>query len=138
MWYLSENYNWKNYGGKHFESTYTKFFQSYILTRKFDIDKRRLHYSALIRSGQMDRNVALEMIKADPYTGGEELIEYNLKKLGLSHKEFEEIMSAPPKSFQDYRSYYKTILKLKKPLKFFNKLGIVPDVILKKYYRFDI
>jgi hypothetical protein len=136
--YLTQHYNWKNYGGKHFESTYTKFYQSYILTRKFHIDKRRLHYSALIRSGQLERKKALEMIQADPYNGGTELLEYNLKKLGISALEFEGIMAAEPKSFRNYPSYYNIILKLKKPLIILNKLGMVPDVILKKYFSFEL
>jgi len=136
--YLTQHYNWKNYGGKHFESTYTKFYQSYILTRKFHIDKRRLHYSALIRSGQLERNKALEMIQADPYNGGTELLEYNLKKLGITAPEFEGIMAAEPKSFRNYPTYYNIILKLKKPLIILNKLGMVPDVILKKYFSFEL
>ena len=55
---LTKEVGWKDYGGKHHESKYTGFFQSYILTRKFNIDKRKLHYSALIRSGQMTREDA--------------------------------------------------------------------------------
>ena len=136
--YLIQNYNWKNYGGKHFESTYTKFYQSYILTRKFSIDKRKLHYSALIRSKQMERENAMELVKTDPFAAGKELIEYNLKKLDISLLEFEEIMNAQVKSFRDYPSYYNHILKLKKPLIFLNKLNMVPDVILKKYFSFDL
>ena len=33
------------YGGKHYESIYTRFYQAYLLPRKFDIDKRKAHYS---------------------------------------------------------------------------------------------
>ena len=89
--YLVENFSWENYGGKHFESTYTKFFQSYILTRKFNIDKRKLHYSALIRSKQMSREDALEKIKLDPYVGGIDMIYYILKKIDLTEMDFEKI-----------------------------------------------
>jgi N-acetyl sugar amidotransferase len=135
--FLSKNYNWKNYGGKHFESTYTKFYQSYLLTRKFNIDKRKLHYSAKIRSGQMQRNDALLKIETDPFVGGEELISYTLKKLEISEKNFEAIMEESPKSFLDYPSLFKTILILKKPMKFANRVGVVPDVIIKKYFSFD-
>lgn len=136
--YLTENYNWKNYGGKHFESTYTKFFQSYILTRKFNIDKRKLHFSALVRSGQMDRDEALKKILEDPYEGGLESISYTLKKLGISEKEFDVLMNESPKSFMNYPSLYKMIVLLKKPLIIAAKIGIVPDVIIKKYFSFDL
>ena len=68
---LTDEVGWINYGGKHHESMYTGFFQSYILTRKFNIDKRKLHYSALMRSGQISKEKAQEIIKKDPYTGGQ-------------------------------------------------------------------
>ncbi len=135
--YLTENYGWKNYGGKHFESTYTKFFQSYILTRKFNIDKRKLHFSALIRSNQMERDIALLEIRKDPYEGGLESIAYTLKKLNITENEFDKIMHDEPKSFMDYHSLYKLILFFKKPLYFAAKIGVVPDVIIKKYFKFD-
>lgn len=135
--YLSTNYNWKNYGGKHFESTYTKFFQSYILTRKFNIDKRKLHFSALIRSNQMNRDEALKKILIDPYDGGKELISYNLKKLELTEQEFDDIMQQVPKNFLNYPSFYNQLRLLKKPLTFMNKIGIVPDAVIQKYFRFD-
>jgi N-acetyl sugar amidotransferase len=135
--YLTENFNWKNYGGKHFESTYTKFFQSYILTRKFNIDKRKLHYSALLRSNQMNREDALQKIMTDPFDGGFELLNYNLKKLDITEQKFEEIMKETPKNFFYYPSLYKMIRNLKRPLNFLNKMGVVPDVIVKKYFSFD-
>jgi len=136
--FLIENFNWKNYGGKHFESTYTKFFQSYILTRKFNIDKRKLHYSALIRSNQMTRKDALQKILTDPYDGGNELLSYNIKKLDISEQEFEAIMQEAPKTFLHYVSLYKLIRKLKKPVLFLNKMGAIPDTAIKKYFRFNI
>ena len=47
------------YGGKHYESVFTRFFQAYILPRKFGIDKRRAHLWTLICSGQLSRDQAL-------------------------------------------------------------------------------
>ena len=135
--FLIKNYNWKNYGGKHFESTYTKFFQSYILTRKFNIDKRKLHFSALIRSNQLDRDIALKDILIDPYDGGIESILYTLKKLEISENEFISIMNDKPKNFLNYSSLYKIIILLKRPLIYASKIGVVPDVIIKKYFSFN-
>src|SRR5690606_34064421 len=53
---LEKEYQWKYYGGKHFESRFTKFFQSYYLPVKFGYDKRRAHLSSLIVSGEMTRD----------------------------------------------------------------------------------
>ncbi len=51
--FLIEELGWRDYGGKHHESIYTKFFQAYILPTKFGYDKRRAHLSSLILAGQI-------------------------------------------------------------------------------------
>lgn len=135
---LEDKLGWKNYGDKHHESKYTAFFQAYILTRKFNIDKRKLHYSAKVRNKQLSRHEALEIVKKDPYSGGMESLEYCLKKLDLTYEDFNKIMNNPPKSFLDYKSYYSIIKMMKKPLKWGNKAGIVPDTVYKKYFNFNI
>lgn len=135
---LTSEVGWKNYGGKHHESMYTGFFQSYILTRKFNIDKRKLHYSALIRSGQMDRNTALQKVKTDPYDGGQETLEYCLKKLGFTGEQFEAIMNEPAKSFLDYKSYYSLVKKIETPIKWGTKIGVIPDTVYRKFFNFKI
>jgi len=135
---IENELGWKNYGDKHHESKYTAFFQAYILTRKFNIDKRKLHYSAKVRNGQLTRNDALEIIKQDPYTGGMESLDYCLKKLDLSYEDFDKIMSDAPKSFMDYKSYYSLVQTLKKPISWGNKVGIVPDTVYKKYFSFKL
>lgn len=134
---LKKDLNWQDYGGKHHESHYTSFFQAYILTRKFNIDKRKLHYSALIRSGQINRDTALTIVKSDPYTGGEEAINYCLKKLEYSADEFSEIMSRPVQSFLNYKSYYTIIIKFKGLIKFATKLNLIPDTIYKKFFELN-
>lgn len=134
---LRNELGWRDYGDKHHESKYTAFFQSYLLTRKFNIDKRKLHYSAKIRTHQITREHALEIIQQDPFTGGAELIEYCLKKLELSESEFENIMNAPIKSFLDYNSYYHLIKKLHLPVRWGHKIGVIPDTIYKKYFSFN-
>ncbi len=135
---LEEKLGWKNYGDKHHESKYTAFFQAYILTRKFNIDKRKLHYSAKVRNGQLTRDDALQVIKKDPYSGGIESLDYCLKKLELSYEDFDRIMNESPKSFMDYKSYYNLVRTFKKPIGWGNKIGIVPDTVYKKYFSFDL
>ena len=131
---LEKELGWKDYGGKHYESTYTTFFQSYILPNKFNIDKRKLHCSALIRSGQMTREEALKTIENTPYSFSQEMIDYCVKKLGLTKEEFNKIMNSEPKSFHDYPSYYSFIKAFKTPIKIATKLNLVPDVVYRKYF----
>ena len=101
---LEKELGWKPYGHKHYESIYTRFFQGYILPRKFNIDKRKAHLSTLICSGQMTRKEALEEMKRDIYPPNEmeEDRMYVIKKLGITEEEFKEILSEPIKSFRDY------------------------------------
>lgn len=87
---LLEKYKWVNYGGKHEESVFTKWFQSYYLFEKFGIDKRKAHYSSLINSGQLTRKVAMESLATRP--------EYPL--LGLEKK----VMSYPKHDYKDFKN----------------------------------
>jgi N-acetyl sugar amidotransferase len=106
---ITAELGWRDYGGKHFESIFTRFYQAYILPRKFGIDKRKFHYSILICSGQMTRQEALEEMKKPVYDPEMMRTDYQfvLKKLGLTEKEFETIMKQPPRSHLEYDSYLK-------------------------------
>ena len=101
---LENEVNWKNYGGKHHESVYTRFVQSYFQPVKFNLDYRRATFSTQICTGEIIREYALEELKNKPYDP--EKIEaekdYIAKKLGITLKEFEEILNSPPKSYKDY------------------------------------
>lgn len=103
--------NWVDYGGKHYESIYTRWFQGHFLPHKFGIDKRRGHYSDLIRSGQMTRADALQAICKPDYPSDLKLEdeEFVLKKLQLSKEELERIYKQPRRSFRDYRNSHSWI-----------------------------
>jgi hypothetical protein len=107
MQLLGSELNWKYYGGKHYESIYTRFYQGYILPSKFGYDKRRSHLSSQICSGEITREFALEEIQRPAYPPSmqEEDREYVAKKLGVSDLEFDAIMNLPKKSYWDYPSY---------------------------------
>jgi len=103
---LQNKLSWVYYGGKHYESIYTRFYQAYLLPQKFNIDKRRAHYSNLICSGQMTREEALAGLEEPVYPQHllNEDREYVIKKLMLSESDFDEIMKSPNKTFLDYRT----------------------------------
>lgn len=102
--FLQDNYEWRDYGGKHYESFYTRFYQTYILPIKFGYDKRRMHLSSLIVAGQLSREEALEVLKSLPYDEKtiEREIEYFLEKIQISRDEFDAIMQTKPLSYWDY------------------------------------
>jgi N-acetyl sugar amidotransferase len=101
---LMRGYGWEDYGGKHYESVYTRFYQGWILPHKFGYDKRRMHLSTLVCSGQMTRAAALAEIATPPYPP--EWIDpdraFVAKKLGVSVEEFTAIMALARKRYSDY------------------------------------
>jgi hypothetical protein len=103
---IKKELEWRDYGGKHYESIFTKFYQAYILPQKFGIDKRKAHHSTLICSGQMTREEALLDLQKPLYREDELKSdkEYVLKKLGLSESAFDAIMQQPPRKHSDFKS----------------------------------
>jgi N-acetyl sugar amidotransferase len=101
---LREKFDWRPYGGKHYESTYTKFIQSYYLYEKFKIDYRRATLSTQISVGEIDRCRAVEQLKSLPYDRQEidATKQYIAKKLGIDKDELERIIRLPPKWYWDY------------------------------------
>jgi N-acetyl sugar amidotransferase len=101
---IMDELGWKDYGGKHYESIFTRFYQGYILPVKFGIDKRKAHLSNLIFSGQISKETALAELKMPNYDAAQLRTDYEfvLKKLGLSEEEFEEIMSQPRREHTDF------------------------------------
>ena len=101
---LEKELNWKNYGGKHYESKYTGFIQSYYLFKKFNIDYRRATLSSQICAGVITREEALEILKTPPFKQEvvDKEIEYISKKLGISVEEMIHIIDLAPRWYHDY------------------------------------
>lgn len=104
---LVEEIGYKPYPYKHYESVFTRFYQGYILPRKFGVDKRRLHLGTLVASGQMKREEALSMMDQIPYPNEKDQecdIHYFLKKMGWSRGDLEAYLARPEKSHAIYGS----------------------------------
>jgi N-acetyl sugar amidotransferase len=116
--------SWRDYGGKHYESVFTRFYQGYILPEKFNVDKRKAHLSNLIFAGQMTKAEALAELQTPIYPPAQlaEDKPFVLKKLGFSEAEFEAYLSAPAVPHSHYGSSRALtedypILKLFRPIK---------------------
>lgn len=102
---LESAVGYRPYPYKHYESVFTRFYQGYILPRKFGIDKRKLHLSTLVITGQMSRYQALAMISAPPYPDPQQQRDdyaFVLKKLGFTPEEFESYMATPSTAHDHY------------------------------------
>jgi N-acetyl sugar amidotransferase len=106
--FIQKELGWRDYGGKHYESVFTRFFQGYILPEKFNMDKRRPHLSSLVCSKQMTREAALAELKNPAYPPALFKEDYDLflKKMRLSPEKFEGIMKAPPKPYSEYANAF--------------------------------
>ena len=103
---LENEYGWKRYPQKHFESRFTKFFEGYWLPERFGFDPRRVQFSSLILTGQMSREDALEKLKKpafDPSTINDEF-NYIATKLGISSEELRKYFTMPKKYYWDYKN----------------------------------
>ncbi len=120
---ITKELGWRDYGGKHHESVFTRFYQGYILPVKFHIDKRKAHLSNLIFSGQLTKEEALREIRKPTYDLKlqKEDMAYVAKKLDFTLPEFKAVLSLPNRDHIEYgtdrkqRELYFRILKFIQP-----------------------
>ncbi|MDF0583805.1 N-acetyl sugar amidotransferase [Bradyrhizobium yuanmingense] len=101
---LVATYGFVDYGAKHQESRFTKFYQEIYLPARYGFDKRRLHCSALIVAGQMTRARALEELE-QPLTTPEQTARdkrFVAKKLGISLADLDRLIALPPVAHEDF------------------------------------
>ena len=119
-----EKIGYKKYDGKHGESIFTKFFQTYYLPKKFGYDKRRPHLSSLIVSGQLTREEAL--IELDKPLHNTETIKndkaYIAKKLGLSLEGLDELIENKNHVYSDFPNWMKYLKLIRFLSRLLNKM----------------
>ena len=119
---LEKKFQFKRYKYKHYESVFTRFYQGYILPRKFKIDKRILHLSTLVVTKQISRNEALKEIEKSTYSSDYEMREdknFFLKKMNWSENDLEVYIKREPISHYAYPNNRKIYEFLIKCYKFF-------------------
>ncbi|MGD9646571.1 MAG: N-acetyl sugar amidotransferase [Pirellulales bacterium] len=130
---LKRDFGWENTGGWHFDNEIFGL-QCYYSRHKFGIDWRVVELSALVREQQMTREAALAELAELPAIERKEIVDYALKKQGISQAEWAEIMAAPPKFFTDYPSYYPVLKAIRLPIKALCRLNILPPHAYEKYF----
>ena len=106
MQLLVDKFGYQEYPQKHFESRFTRFYESYWLPEKFGYDTRKVQYSSLILTNQMTRDEALEKLSKpayDPETIHHDF-EFIANKLGISVEELQSYFDGPNKTYKDYKS----------------------------------
>jgi N-acetyl sugar amidotransferase len=104
---LQKEFGYKPYPFKHYESVFTRFYQGYILPRKFGYDILRVYLATLVISGQISRDEAMQKLREpaypDPRQEEQDRI-FVMKKLGFTPDSFNEYIRAPAISHETYGS----------------------------------
>lgn len=129
---LAEKYGWQWYGGHHLENRIAIFGHTYWSPHKHKTDQRILGFSALVRSGQMRREDAIEAL-SKPVEPNVEIIKLIKKRLKLSDDEYNQIVSSPNRKWSDYKNYKKTMERLKWLFWLLYKFNKVPKSFYIKY-----
>lgn len=129
---LSKEYGWQWYGGHHMENRTAYFANNYYLPKKFGIDLRYSEFSALVRAGLMERNVALEKIQEDkPFDN--DILEEIKKRCDISDQEWQEIMATEPSHYTQHETYKKTFEAKKEFFYDLYKKGFVTRSFYEKF-----
>ncbi len=101
---ITEELGWRDYGGKHYESVFTRYFQGSYLPRRYGWDKRKAHLTSLILSGQLTRDEALAALEHHDYPEDLERQDHEFiaKKLGLTVPELDHLIASPRVDHFDY------------------------------------
>ncbi|MFH1360708.1 MAG: N-acetyl sugar amidotransferase [Candidatus Omnitrophota bacterium] len=130
---IKKEFDWI-YPGAHYYDDLYQSLMTHVYRIKFNIDRRRFNYSALVRSGQMTREEAIESVKSVYSIEDPKVIDLCIKRLGLTREEFDSYVALPPKTFRDYPSNYRYIKALRIPIKILSKLNILPGTAYDKYF----
>ena len=103
---LMETYGWQPYPQKHFESRFTRFYESYWLPKRFGYDVRKVQFSSLILTGQMTREEALAELEKPSYDEStiHHEFEYVANKLDITVQELQSYLDMPKRTYRDYKS----------------------------------
>ena len=104
--FLVNEFGYQRYPQKHFESRFTRFYESYWLTEKFGYDTRKVQYSSLILTDQMTREEALKKLESPAYNPDtiKDDFEYIATKLGITVEELQGYMDQPNRSNKEFKS----------------------------------
>jgi len=126
---------WVYPGAHYFDDLYHSLIK-YVHRVKFGIDLNMNSDSALVRSGQMSRELALSRAHGIYQIENEDIIRLCLKRLGLSRAQFEDYLAIPPKTFLDYPTSYSLFKKGKFAIRLLARGGFLPRVVYRKYFEF--
>lgn len=116
---------WQYYGEKHNENIYTAFVGSFLLPKKFKIDKRITYLSAQIREGFITKEFANEALQKEP--------EFDISELPRAAEVLNLVDMSRIGKRSDYARY--NFKRWKPVIWLLSKMNIVPHTMFVKYCR---
>jgi len=130
---LQQELEWVYPGAHYFDDLYWALI-TYIHRTKFNINFRLIEYSALIRSGQMEREAAIKKAAAPYQIEDPKIISLCIKRLGITEGDFESYMKLPPRNWWDYPNSYRWMKFFQLPIYILTRMGIFTQVVYDKYF----
>lgn len=107
---LAAEYGWIPFRQKHYESSFTRFYEGYWLPTRFGFDPRTVQLSSLILTDQLTRKEALLLLEqpAMSRTEVERETDFICAKLQISSAQLSEFHSLPLRYYFDFpnRAYF--------------------------------
>lgn len=130
---LKDRYGWVDTHQHHFDNEMFALVSCYLRT-KFGANLYVFDWAARVRTGVVSREEALDRSQEIPRFETTENVEYCLKKQGISLEEWQKVLAAPPKYFDDYPNYLSLLRFFRLPIRVLGRQNILPAYIYEKYF----
>jgi hypothetical protein len=134
---IEEELGWVYPGAHYYDDLYHSLIK-YVHRVKFNIDMNMNSDAALVRTGQMERELALSRAHQIYAIEDPDVIRLCIKRLGISREEFDAYLALPAKTFKDYTTSYNLYKGMKYPIFLLSKLNIIPKITYYKYFTIGV
>ena len=132
---IEKECEWQDTGAHYYDDLYQVLMSKWYY-EKFNIDRRKYNYSAMIRTGNLTRREALEKLKKNYVNNQDEIIRLCIKRLGTNNEFLEKLIkNNQKKTFRDYSTSVSTIKKFRIFIKFLSENRILPSSTYYKYFK---
>lgn len=130
---IERELEWVYPGAHYYDDLYHSLIK-YVHRVKFNIDMNMNSDAALVRSGFMSREAAIQRAHGVYQIEDPKVIDLCIKRLGITKEDLDEWMALPPKIFRDYPTMFDWIKPFKWGVKLCSHLNLIPKITYYKYF----
>jgi len=128
---LAEKFDWQDYGGLRLENDYCTFVTSYLLPKKFNVDKRIIELSTHVRQSWMTKSEAMEELEKKPY-----MPKGLLQRIKKDYPKLETYMNDKTRrTHKDFETYHRMFRRYRWLIWLLAEFNLVPKTFYSKYAR---